>query len=161
MTDSCDVLVDNPSQLYCYTDTPLLTQVKFLGSYRLPWMIDIAATFQSVPGPALVANYVATNAQIMPTLGRNLSAGATSTVSVNVIEPGSAYLDRMNQFDLRFARMFTLGSVRVKGMVDLFNAFNNAAVLVHNPTYGSNGSAWTPQQTLQGRLVKFEVQANF
>ena len=37
--DDCDLAanLDNPSTLCCAWDTPFLTQVKFLGSYTLPY----------------------------------------------------------------------------------------------------------------------------
>jgi hypothetical protein len=46
-------------------------------------------------------------------------------------------------------------------MLDLFNVLNANPVLVYNSTYGTNGSSWLPQQSLQARLAKFEIQVNF
>jgi outer membrane receptor protein involved in Fe transport len=104
ITDNCDVVtkVDNPSTLYCHTDHPFwVPSVKFLASYPLPKQFQIAATFQSMPGvgeannqviaPQVQALYVATNAEIVPSLGRNLAAGPNGTVVVNVVEPGSGW----------------------------------------------------------------------
>ena len=92
--------------------------MKLLGSYQLPWWdLLVSGTFQSqVPDPVgganfdynyfgLPANYVAGNAQIAPSLGRRLSSGGT--VTVNVVEPGTLYPGRTNQFDLRVAKRFT------------------------------------------------------
>ena len=78
-TDNCDVVtkLDNPSPLYCHVDTKFLTQVKFLGSYTMPRVqVQISGTFQSIPGPDIVANYLATNAVVAPSLGRNLAGNA-------------------------------------------------------------------------------------
>jgi hypothetical protein len=135
--------------------------VKFLGSYRLPWQIDVAGAFQSIPGAALTANYTASNAQVLPSLGRNLSAGAGSNVTVNLIEPGTAYTERMNQFDVRFARSFSTSRLRLKATVDLFNAFNGAAILQWNATYGTTGAGWGPQEILQPRMLKLGLQVEF
>ena len=97
--------------------------LKFLGSYTLPWDFQVAATYTNVPGigfPAtpplgLRAQYVATNAVIAPSLGRNLSTAAFATVPL--IEPGGRYVDRLQQLDLRVARTFRAGAARIKAMV--------------------------------------------
>jgi hypothetical protein len=160
MTDRCDVVtkVDNPSRLYCRVETSLLTQAKLVGSLTLPWSLRFAATFQSVPGPQVSANYVATNAVIAPSLGRNLSSGANGTATINLVAPGTMYGERMNQFDIRFARTFEVGFGRLSGMIDVYNALNSNDVLTFNNTYGTNGAAWlVPQAILQGRLVKFSA----
>src|SRR5207249_1202135 len=35
---------------FCRQESPYLTQVKFLGTYRFPWSIQLSGTFQSIPG---------------------------------------------------------------------------------------------------------------
>ena len=43
---------------------PFQTQVKLLAVYPLPWGgIQTSAAFQSLPGPQIAANYVATTAE--------------------------------------------------------------------------------------------------
>ena len=73
-TDNCDVVSKigaNPSKLYCHVDTLFLTQVKLLGTYSVSRIgMQFAATLQSSPGPQIMANYLATNANVLPTLGR-------------------------------------------------------------------------------------------
>jgi hypothetical protein len=168
--DNCDVVgkIDNPSPLYCHREQPMLAQLKLLGSLTFPHEIQFAATFQSIPitGYAgsfgVAASYVATNAHVAPTLGRNLAAGANGTVAVNVIEPGTMLPDRTNQMDVRVTRTFSLGRARLRGMLDLYNVLNSNAVLTWNNTYGTNGAAWlVPQQILQGRLVKLAASLDF
>jgi hypothetical protein len=164
ITDNCDVVtrLDNPSQLYCHREPPFLTQVKLLGSYTLPAEINVAATFQSVPGNQVSANFVARNADIAPSLGRNLAAGPNGTVTVNLITPGAMLTDRINQVDLRVARTFSMGRARVKGTIDVYNVTNASPVLALNNTYGTNGASWlVPLQILQGRFVKFGGQLSF
>jgi hypothetical protein len=147
---------------YCHASTPYLTQVKFLGAYTLPWKIQVSGTFQSIPGAEASAIYVATNAEIVPTLGRNLSAGATATVNVNLFGPGVMYGDRVNQVDMRFSRVFNLGRARVRGMLDVYNLTNNNVVLQWNNTYGRNGATWlVPRAILTARLLKVGGQIDF
>jgi hypothetical protein len=173
--DNCDVVskVDNPSTYQCHRESGLLPQVKLLGSYPLPWWgLQVSGTFQSsVPDPVgganfdynyfgLPANYVAGNAQVAPSLGRNLSSAAN--VTVNVVEPGTLYPGRTNQFDARIAKTFTIGASRLQAMLDFYNVFNSNAVLKQNGAYGSDGAAWArPQAIIPGRLVKFGGQLSF
>ncbi len=53
--DLSNANLNNPSQLFCSTKTPFLTQVKLLGSYTLPYDIQLAGTFQSLPGQQVLA----------------------------------------------------------------------------------------------------------
>jgi hypothetical protein len=147
---------------YCHQESPFLTQVKLQGSYTLPWSLQAAATFQSLPGQQILATYIATNAQIAPSLGRNLSAGANATDSINLIAPNSMFGPRVNQLDARFSRTFKVRTTAIKGMVDLYNITNNNVVLLWNNTYGTTGATWlVPTQILGGRLVKVGVQIDF
>jgi hypothetical protein len=129
--------------------------------------VQVAATFQSIPGNPIQANYVATNAQIAPSLGRNLSTGPNGTATINIVTPGSMLTDRVNQLDLRASRNFAVGSgggkkLRFKGIVDVYNATNASPVISLNNTYGTNGAAWlTPLQILAGRLYKVAAQFDF
>ena len=94
VTDNCDVVtkLDNPSELYCHVALPYLPNIKLLGSYMIPAQIQVAATFQSIPGNPISALYVARNADIRPSLGRDLSSGPNGTVPVNVVAPGDPAL---------------------------------------------------------------------
>jgi hypothetical protein len=147
---------------YCHETTPWLTQVKLQGSYAFPLGIQVAAVFQSLPGQQILATYVATNAQIAPSLGRNLSAGPNATASINLIAPGTDFGPRVNQIDTRFSRLFKVRRTSIKAMVDLYNLLNNNVVLLWNNTYGTTGSSWlVPSQILGGRMVKLGIQLDF
>ena len=114
LTDNCEVLAQLPeiSQLgvpYCRQETPFLTQVKLFGAYTLPKVdVQISGAFQSIPGPQLAANQVIPNAQVKTSLGRDLIGGAAN-VTVNLVPPGSMFGDRLNQLDLRFAKLLRYG----------------------------------------------------
>ena len=74
---------------FCDVRPPFLPNMKFLGVYPLPfWGLQASATLQSTPGPEITASYSATNAEIAPSLGRDLSAGANATVLVDLIPKG-------------------------------------------------------------------------
>jgi len=160
VADNCDVVakIDNPSTRFCHVETSFLTQVKFLGSYNVPKVdVQVSGTFQSIPGPQIGATYVATNAQVAPSLGRNLSGNAQN-VSVALVEPGTMYGDRLNQVDLRVGKILKFGKTRTAVNLDLFNAFNRSTVLTVNNNYAS----WLqPLSIVSARLAKISVQFDF
>ena len=138
---------------------PFLTELKLSGSYPLLWGVQVAATIQSIPGTQIVATAVVPNSQIVPSLGRNLSAGAAGTATVQLIEPGSMYGDRLNQVDFRVTKNFKVNRRTFRGMMDLYNLFNVSPVLNLNQRYGP---AWQqPFIILPGRFAKFGVQVDF
>jgi len=157
-TDNCDVAanVDNPSQLYCHVDTAFLTQVKFLGTYVVPKVdVQISGAFRSLPGPNILSNYVATNAEVIPSLGRPLSGGAAN-VTVNLVEPGTMYGEQTNLLDLRFSKILRFSRYRTSLNLDLSNAFNSSGVTSINNNY----SAWlVPTGIHLARFAK--ISANF
>jgi len=161
ITDQCDVVpkIDSPSRRFCRVETPFLTQFKGLGAYTIPKIVlQLSATFQSKPGTQLAANYNVPNAVVAPSLGRSLSGGAAN-VTVNLVEPGTLYGDRINQVDFRAARILRFGRTRTQVSVDVYNAFNSSAVQTYNQTYGA---AWlTPTLVLPARFAKVSVQLDF
>ena len=184
-TNNCGVVINNPqvtalqsgvnytgprTVAFCDNTLPWSgqTQIKFAAIYNLPWDSQTSATWQSYPGIPQSANAVYSNAQILPSLGRNLaSCGAAATcngtATVQFLPSNEQFEARYNQFDVRFAKTVKVSRTRVQGIVDLFNAFNARPVLSVNTRYsGATGGAWlSPTNTLVGRLVKFSAQVNF
>ena len=95
---------------YCEVVPPwsASTQVKFSGAFPLPWEFQVATTYQNLPGITYGANATFTNAQVSPSLGRDLSAGPNGTVTIPLIAPSTLYEDRIQQIDFRFSRMFRI-----------------------------------------------------
>jgi hypothetical protein len=113
-------------------------------------------------GGSYIVREVATNAEIAPSLGRNLAAGATATTTVQLIPPGQVYGPRVNQVDLRVSRQFQAGRTRIKGLLDIYNVGNVNTVLVWNNTYGRDGAAWQrPTLIISGRIFKIGGQIDF
>jgi hypothetical protein len=144
---------------WCLRQESFQPQYKFLGSYILPRVdVLVSATFQSALGPVLAANANVPAAQIAQSLGRAPS-GSVANVTVNLVEPGSLFGDRINQLDLRFAKVLNFGGKRTNIGIDLFNALNSNTPTTYNQTYGS---AWlTPTAVLPARFVKLSVQLDF
>jgi hypothetical protein len=168
-TNSCFMLSDlslvfpstSPrTTAFCDTRPPFQPNIKFLGVYPLPWWgLQTSATFQSVPGPQVLAQYSASSREIAPSLGRNLSAGANSSVLVDLVPPGTMYGDRQNQLDFRMTKIFRVGRTRIQGNFDLYNMLNARPFLRQQNRYGP---AWqNPTQTLIGRLGKISAQIDF
>ena len=147
-----------PTNPYCHTEQRQ-TQFKMLGSYTVPRVeLQVSGTLQSLPGPEIFANYVATNAQVVPTLGRNLAAGAGATVTVNLVKPGTMYGPRLNQLDLRIGRALHVGRTRTTLNLDVYNALNVDTALTMNNAYAS----WQrPQSIILARFAKIGLQFDF
>jgi hypothetical protein len=167
-TDNCEILAQVPESNplgipYCHQDQNFLTQVKLLGTYTLP-KVDVlfSSTFQSVPGPSISASRVFLNALVQPSLGRPLSGGAAN-VTVNLVPPGTLFGDRLNQLDLRFAKLLKAGRTRSMVSLDLYNALNSSAVLSENGTYtNATATGWrVPTSVVTARFAKISVQFDF
>jgi len=165
VTDNCEILDQLPeigplTVPYCHAETPFLTQIKFGGSYILPFDIQLSGTVQSFRSNPISASATFTSAQIQQSLGRALTSGATA--AIQLIEPGTRYNPRYTQLDLRFAKTIPVHKTRVKGMLDLYNSLNSNTVLDVNSAYGTTGSSWlVPTQIALARFVKLGVQIDF
>src|SRR5262249_1375003 len=133
--------------------------------YPLPFQVQTSLVWQNLPGFPLQATYVATNAQIAPSLGRNLgqcrgAATCTGTFPVNnLFEPNTVFSDRVNQIDLRLVKNMRLGNIRLNAHADIYNLFNGNAATQVNTRFGAS---WLQPLVIQGgRLFKFGVQIDY
>jgi hypothetical protein len=150
-----------PVSPYCHVAFGILTQFRGLSSYVVPRAdIQLAATFQSKPGAMLAANYAAPNSVVAPSLGRNLSGNA-STVTINLVPPGTMYGDRINELDLRIGKILRFGPARSLVAVDIYNALNSSAVLTYNPAFVPGGTWLQPLTILTPRLIKLTAEIDF
>ena len=122
----------------------------------------MAGTYQTVPGPNVLANYTATSAFLQPFLGRPLSAQATSQ-TINLLIPSSEYGERVNQIDVRVSKIFRMaGGRRLLAGIDIYNLTNADTVLAQNNTYTTNSTVWTrPTQILMARFFKLSATFDF
>jgi outer membrane receptor protein involved in Fe transport len=157
--NSCFV-VDSPGALrFCDAGLPLQQYYTFTGFVPLPFNTVIGAVYRDRPGPEITASRNYTNAQILPSLGRDLSNGANGTVNIALIEPGTMYGKRQRQLDLRFSKRLRVGRTRLTGNLDVSNVFNTSAVTSQNNTYGAN---WQVPSAIQfGRFFKLGAQFDF
>jgi hypothetical protein len=153
--------VVSPLSPYCHVSFGMQTQFRSLASYDVPRIAaQFSATFQSKPGAVLAANYAVPNAAVAPSLGRDLSGNAAN-VTVNLIAPGSEYGDRINQLDLRFAKILTLGRSRTMMALDVYNSLNSSAALSYNSAFVP-GAVWPrPNTIMTPRFFRITVETNF
>ena len=166
VTDRCEILAALPEIApvgipYCHVAQAWRgsTQAKMSASYTIPRVgVLVSGLLQSVPGPEIAANYNAPNAAVVSSLGRPLSGGATN-VTVNIVEPGTMFGDRLNQLDVRMGKVFRhFGQGRTMLSFDVYNVLNANAVLTENSAFGR----WRqPTNVLQGRLGKISLQFDF
>jgi hypothetical protein len=159
-TSSCFV-VDSPQELLnCDVTPPFQPNFKIFGIYPVPWWgLQASAVLQIIPGPEITASYVARNAEVFPSLGRNLAAGASGTVTVPLIAPGTQYADSSNQIDVRFTKRFNVGPARIEGNLDIFNILNASGIQVHNNNFGIG---WLQPRSIQlPRYAMLSAQVNF
>ena len=159
--NSCFV-VNNPQELlFCDVRPPLQTQVKFMGVYPLPWYdIQVSGAFQSVPGPEMQALLRGTECRGRCRRLAGISLlGATATINIPIVQPGTLYASRWQQTDLRVSKIFRMGPTRLLGSLDIFNLFNSAGVVQVNQTYGPRWQQ--PQLVLNPRQFRLSAQIDF
>ncbi len=154
---------DNPNGLrFCDSIPPFRTTFKLSGVYQLPWDFQMSGSFQSIPGARVDANYDVTAAVAgRPVLG---SQSNQTFVRINLVESNTMFLDRRNQLDLRFSKIFRFGRYRIQGFADVFNVLNAGTVVRVNETYSNNPATNTwlrPQAIQDGRYLRFGTQMTF
>jgi hypothetical protein len=91
------------------------------------------------------------------------ATSGTNTLTVNLIQPGTVFLDYQNRLDMRVGKTFKFDRTKVQGFMDVFNVFNAGTALSVNQTYAASGTnSWlAPTTIMDGRYVRFGAQLNF
>ncbi len=148
----------------CRVVEPMQTSFRGLASYVVPKIdVQVSGTWRSDPGNELRADYVVTNAIASPSLGRNLSSG---NVTVNLIPRGTLYGARVNNIDLRIAKILRFRGARMQFGADVYNLLNTDVVTAYNNGYSAptatRESIWlTPTAILPARYVRLNMQLDF
>jgi hypothetical protein len=178
VSDNCEIRAKlpeiNPLNPYCHVETGYLPHYKLFGSYMIPNVdVQVGVTFTSKPGlqvsfagtPTagggnLSANYTVSNAVVSQSLGRSL-AGNAANATINLITPGSLYGDRINEVDLRLAKLVKFGRWRANVSADIYNLLNVAPILSYNEAFIPGGSWLLPTSVMTARFAKINVQFDF
>jgi hypothetical protein len=114
-------------------------------------------------GASRSANFLMSAKQFQDLTGHSLRTGVT-TETVNLLLPGQIYGDRVNNLDLRLAKVVRVKGTKANVGVDIYNVTNGNTGTTFESTYdpGSNGQKWMrPTAVLQPRFVRFNVQFDF
>ena len=156
----------------CNVVPPFLTQYKAYGVYQLPWGVSLSGTYQAVPQPAsggaltsITADYVAANAEIRPSLGRDLAAGANGTATLELLKPYALLGGHTKQLDLRIGKSLpSSGRMRTRLSLDIYNVLNSNDWQTINTRLSSNAATnrWQrPTLILQARYIQVGTQIDF
>ena len=176
--DSCEIRAALPETAtlnpYCREVSGYLPHWKGTGAYVVPGIdVQLGVTLISRPGLQvsfagtplggggdLSANYSVANAVVAQSLGRGL-AGNRSNITVNLIEPGSRYGDRLNELNLRVGKILRIGGLRANVGLDMFNLINAAPPLSYNQAFIPGGQWLRPLTVMKARFIKIGAQLDF
>jgi hypothetical protein len=179
VTNDCDVVDDLPEMLHTFLGNPtrafffaarprefceqnngFRTSVQGLIAYTIPRIdVQLSGTFQNLPGAVVSSN---ANFGVIPGV-----AGAGPFVpfkAFQIVEPGQLYVERLNQIDLRLAKLFRIGRTRTSVNFDFYNVTNSNSVLGENSAYTAPNivPGWrSPTSILLPRLFKLSAQFDF
>jgi hypothetical protein len=155
----------SPTNPYCHYAPGIDTRWTTTGTYTFPKVdVLVSGVLTSSPGIPLRADWTVSNAIVQQSLGRPLSNNAPNVV-VNLLDPSAMRSDRVNELDLRFAKLFRIGRTRGNVALDLLNALNSSTILIPNQNFIPNGPWLTPTGTqtpvMTARTAKITVQYDF
>jgi hypothetical protein len=147
---------------YCRISEPYRTDFRGLVSYMVPKVdVQVAATWASIPGDSLRADYTLTaadQATIAAQIGRPLTGAFNQ---VNLVPPATLWGERQNNVDLRIGKLLRYGTTRTLVAVDIFNLLNADTVTLYNLGFIPGGSWLTPTTITPARYAKIAVQVDF
>jgi hypothetical protein len=151
--------VNNP---YCRIAEPYRTDFRGLASYIVPKAdVQLSATWASIPGDSLRADYTISNPIVdagPQPLGRPLTGAFNQ---VNLIAPATMWGARLNNIDMRVAKILRFGTTRTQVGVDIFNLLNADTVTNYNFGFVPGGSWLTPTAIIPARYARLAVQVDF
>ena len=143
---------------FCETNNGWRTSLQGLAAYTIPKVdVQVSGTWQNLPGAVVQAN---ANYGVIPGI-----AGPGPFVpfqAFQIEKPGELFIERLNQIDLRFAKLFRFGGTKTAVNFDFYNVTNSNSVLGENFAYGAGGAGWrTPTSILLPRMFKIGAQFDF
>jgi hypothetical protein len=87
-----------------------------------------------------------------------------ATQDVNLLPQGALYGDRVNNVDMRFAKVLHFGKKRANVGMDLYNVLNVNTPTTYESVYdpATNGARWMqPTAVLGSRFARVNVQLDF
>jgi hypothetical protein len=182
--DRCQTVVhiDSPDPRDCHVTEPYMTSLRALASYTVP-KIDVLVSAQlrslnpanrpgvgadsATNGASLDANTQVPNTVVQQVLGRLPGVGLpTQNTAVNLLSEGQLYpSERVNQVDMRFAKILRVSGMRADVGIDLYNLFNTnyGTAFDQSFDYGvvSGGEWLRPTTIVAPRFARFNVTFTF
>jgi hypothetical protein len=155
----------SPTNPYCHYAPGLDTRLTGVGTYTIP-KIDVAlsGSVTSSAGLPLRADWSVSSATAAQWLGRPL-AGNVTNVTVNLLKPGDMRSDRVNEVDVRIAKLLRFGRTRANVAMDLYNALNSDVIIFPNQAFTPGGAWLAPtgrvDPVMTARTAKVTVQYDF
>ncbi len=171
VTDNCEIRAALPETAtlnpYCHQASGFLTQFRGLAVYTIPRVdVLVSTVFMDKPGSpgidqSLSANWSVPESAYIGSLGRVctgcVAGGALGTV--NLIEPGSLYGDRIRELDLGIKKILRFANTRTTVGLDIYNVLNSNVTLTYNNTFVGGGAWLTPTEIMTARI--FRVTGEF
>ena len=188
VTNDCEIVEDLPETLHqffgantrqfffaarplerCDQNNGLRTRLQGLASYTIPKVdVLVGGTYQNLPGAGVSAN-ANVLASCPPGVTGNCSTdlargftGAPFGRQFNTTQAGDLYVERLNQLDMRFSKIFRTAATRTAINFDLYNVLNDNSVIGENSTYNPANQHWRDVTSiLLPRLFKISAQLDF
>jgi hypothetical protein len=172
---------DSPDLRNCHNEDPWQTTLRGSVSYIIP-KVDVlfAGTVRSQPGFLLSntagafngAIWNVPNTTVQQILGHlPVGALATGTTAVGLLDTDHRlYGPRVNQVDMRFAKIVRFKKMRANIGVDVINLLNANTALSYTSTYAfstgtaatANGGSWQQPATIMApRYARFSMTLDF
>jgi hypothetical protein len=173
VTDDCDTfiagtsLTENPTRRNCHRADPFQPRWSALGVYTVPKVdVVVSGTFLSRPGIERALNVAVPTSVIAASLGRPVAGVAGTTVTINFLNPGELFGDRVNEVDVKVAKVVRLMGVRATAGFEVFNVMNWSSILSYNSTWTLTtavpGATWGQPTAIQPpRYARFSLQVDF
>jgi len=155
----------------CHQEYPYRPDAKILGSYTLPFDIQLSGTYQFTrgvqnggAGTSILATWTAPAATVTQALGRPLSGGRPTGEIISLIQPGTEYGQfNLNQLDLRASKRIKFDRYRFRVDFDAYNIFNSNWPFAVTNTFSTLASSQylRPTNVLQSRFFKIGAQFDF
>jgi hypothetical protein len=153
-------------------DMPFLHEMKFAGSYTLPWYgVQTSLAFQSYNGAPLFTRWnIGRTTRYLAGCpgpcrpGELVVPNMTLTqYVVDLVAPGQEFYPRQNQLDTTVRKLFKFGRYQLSADFSLFNLMNSAFIKNQNITFNpANNTAFgTPLDILNPRTMRLSAQLRF
>lgn len=155
----------------CHQEYPYRPDAKILGSYTLPFDVQLSGTYQFTrgvqnggAGTSILATWTAPAANVTQALGRPLSGGRPTGEIISLIQPGTEYGQfNLQQLDLRASKRIKFDRYRFRVDFDAYNIFNSNWPFSVTNTFSTLASSQylRPTNVLQSRFFKIGAQFDF